>query len=78
MGAHCRPRQLVCDAGLRLRESVRLQPLRQFLIGHLRPLQFGLQVPGGAFRPFLSVFANAMLGPVLEFERCISYPIVSY
>jgi len=55
MRGHRGSRQLVRDAGLGFLEAVLFEPFRQSVIGRASPLQFGFQVPGGAFRPELRI-----------------------
>src|SRR5271165_2725395 len=53
MRAHRCTRQLVCNGSPGFLESVLLKAIGQFIIGHVRPLEFRLQKPDGSFRPLL-------------------------
>ena len=45
--------ELVSNRGFRLLQTMAFQPLRQFLIGHVRPLHFSLKEAGSLFNQFL-------------------------
>src|SRR5579859_3842345 len=63
MSRHSRPRQLVSDARFGFVKAVFFELFSQVIVGHVSPLQLGLDVPRGPFGPFPLSFGKAHVLP---------------